>query len=290
MQNTGEVNDILRAWQAWQRGQGLSENTIRIRERVLRHFFDLTGCGPLTIDANHVIEYVGRRDLSAGSRSTYHRFLTAYSQWLIRTERRVDDPTVKTPKPRQPRGVPRPIGDTELPAIIAACVRRSTKMMIYLAAFQGLRVHEIAKIRGEDVNLAEGNLTVVGKGDKLAVLPLHADVAEFAEKFPRRGYWFKPSPESTAHIHAGSVTAVIKRACERAGYFDRTAHQFRHWYASALLESGVDIRYVQELMRHESLSTTQIYTKVSDGKLREAILGLHVKVSAESAIAVKVMI
>lgn len=278
METTQNINEVLRAWEAWQRGQGLSENTIFNRERVMRHFFEESGAGPLSITSNQVIGFVGRRGLSKASRSTYHRYLTAYSRWLLRTDQRMDDPTAKTPVPQQPRGVPRPIGDTELPLIIDACVRRSTKMMVYLAAFQGLRVHEIAKFRGEDINLPEGNLTVLGKGGKLAILPLHETVKEFAQYFPEKGFWFPSKPDTTKPMRPTSVTAGIRRACARAG-FERTAHQFRHWYATALLDSGVDIRYVQELMRHESLSTTQIYTKVNEEKLREAIRGLHLAIA-----------
>lgn len=275
MTNTKEIDDVLRSWEAWQRGQGLSENTISNRESVMRHFFEATGAGPLEISSTHVIGFVGRRGLSKASRSTYHRYISAYSRWLLRTDQRIEDPTVKTPTPQQPRGVPRPIGGTELPLIIAAASRQRTRMMIYLAAFQGLRVHEIAKFRGEDINLAEGNLTVRGKGDKLAVLPLHSEVAELSRYLPAKGYWFTNRVGSEIPVNPSSITKTIGRVCARAG-FDRTAHQFRHWYATALLESGVDIRYVQELMRHESLSTTQIYTKVSEEKLREAIRGLHI--------------
>lgn len=278
METKTEINVILRAWQAWQRGQGLSENTISNRESVMRHFFEETGAGALTITSDQVIGFVGRRGLSKASRSTYHRYLSAYCRWLLRTDQRVDDPTVKTPTPQQPRGVPRPVGDTELPLIIAACTRLRTKMMVYLAAFQGLRVHEIAKFRGEDINIPEGKLTVLGKGGKLAVLPLHADVAQLAQHFPAKGYWFVAAPGAKEPIQPAAVTACIGRACKRAG-FDLTAHQFRHWYATALLKSGVDVRLVQELLRHESLSTTQIYTKVSDEMLRQAMNGLHVGVT-----------
>lgn len=144
-------------------------------------------------------------------------------------------------------------------------------MMILLAAYQGLRVHEIAKLRGEDVDLESMALYVVGKGNKPAVLPLHPEVAGFAAegRFPAVGWWF-PAYGRPGPIQSAAVSKAIHDTMRRAG-FEAKPHQLRHWYGTTLVRNGADLRTVQELMRHASLATTQIYTESSDQQKRRAI-------------------
>lgn len=268
----GNDTNITASWGAWQRAQGLAETTIWARTRLLDHFLDATGAHPLKITADQIIEYMGEPGRSQASRSTYHSYLRAYHAWLIRSGRRDDDPTTATPKPKQPRGLPRPVSDTELSRILLACTRANTRMMVLLGSLQGLRIHEIAKIRGDDVNLGNMSLIVNGKGGKTAYLPLHETVAMFAASFPTEGYWF---PGRDGHLQGNSVGVNIRGAMRRAGV-KGTPHSLRHWYGSTLVENGVDLRTVQELLRHESLATTQIYTRVTDRARRAGIDSLHV--------------
>jgi len=137
-------------------------------------------------------------------------------------------------------------------------------MMILLAALAGLRVHEIAKLHGRDIDLTNRILTVTGKGNKTATLPLHPAIVAYAHTFPRDRFWFPSyTNQSTGlpHVKASAVSAAIMHTMRRAGVPGQ-AHQLRHWYATTLLGSGVDLRIVQELMRHESPATTAIYTQV----------------------------
>lgn len=264
-----DIMGVLRAWRRWQEAQGLSPRTIQDREYLLTLFFTSTGAQPLTITPEHVIAFVGRPGIGQSTRATYHKHLRAYSKWLVRTGKRTEDPTVQTPVPRQPKGTPRPVSSHELPLILQACNRRRTKMMVLLASLQGLRIHEIAKIRGEDVDIRTMSLTVTGKGNKTAILPLHQTVAMFATSFPSWGPWF-PYSGSAEPIAANGVGKAIRSAMRRAGV-QGTPHQLRHWYGSTLVHNGVDLRTVQELLRHESLATTQIYTQVLDKDRRDAI-------------------
>ena len=142
-------------------------------------------------------------------------------------------------------------------------MNRRTRAMILLAAFAGLRVHEIAKVRGEHLDLVDRRLTVHGKGDITATLPLHHRIVEhaYAAGMPRTGWWFPGSDRG--HQRRESVGQTIKEVMVRAGVLG-SAHQLRHWYGSELLANGVDLRTVQELMRHRSVSSTQIYTQVTD--------------------------
>lgn len=145
--------------------------------------------------------------------------------------------------------------------------------MVLLAALAGLRVHEIAKVRGDDFDLERGTLTVVGKGNKRATIPLHPILLDLVPTMPA-GYWFTHWETPDEPISGKSCGQAISRAMQRAGV-EATAHQLRHWYGTSLLESGADLRTVQELMRHESLATTQVYTRVTSERRRAAIHALN---------------
>lgn len=147
--------------------------------------------------------------------------------------------------------------------------------MIVLAAYAGLRVHEIAKFRGEDLDAIGQVITVTGKGGKTAMIPAHPIILELAQTMPKYGYWFPAySTQTMAQcITSTQVSRVIGNAMKRAGFAGK-AHQLRHWYASTLLDEGVDVRVVKEMMRHESLASTEIYTRVSMKKMFEGIAAL----------------
>ena len=143
--------------------------------------------------------------------------------------------------------------------------RRRTRAMILLAAFAGLRVHEIAKIRGEDFDPAAGSLIVTGKGGKTARLALEdALVEELVATMPRTGWWFPGYGEHADRpITSRAVSHAISGVMKRAGMYNGKPHQLRHFYGTTLVEEGVNLRIVQKLMRHSSVASTQIYTGVT---------------------------
>ncbi|MDD7812647.1 tyrosine-type recombinase/integrase [Mycobacterium sp. CSUR Q5927] len=197
---------------------------------------------------------------SVRTRWTYYGALAAWFLWLQKQGHRVDNPMVMVRRPKRPKSVPRPISNEGVGRLLRIRAHLRTRAMILLAAFQGFRVHEIAKVRGEDLDLVARTITVTGKGNVTATLPLHHRVVEIAYRMPREGYWF-PGPDH-GHQRRESVGQTIKSAMVRAGVVG-TAHQLRHWFGTALLEAGVDLRTVQELMRHQSLNSTEIYTRVN---------------------------
>jgi integrase/recombinase XerD len=268
----GNVNsELLVSWREWQQAGALSERTINERAVVMSHLFYTQCCDGLTMTSSDIIAYCARSGLSAPTKGTYHASIRAFTGWMVKTGVRLDDPALKTPTPKRPKGVPRPIPTEDLSLILAVVNRRRTRAMILLAALAGLRVHEIAKFRGEDIDLRTGIITVTGKGGKTAMIPAHADILITAYFFPRRGYWFPGyGDNSTVHISGASVGSAITSVMKRAG-LSATAHQLRHWYGTNLLRAGVNMRVVQTLMRHESLATTAIYTMVDDDQQRAGI-------------------
>ena len=112
-------------------------------------------------------------------------------------------------------------------------------------------------------------LYVFGKGGQGAFLPTHHLVWELARTRPRQGWWF-PTCSSVGHVTSMSVTTMTTRLFAANG-IQGSIHRCRHTYATELLRGGANIRVVQELMRHKSLTSTQIYTAVNEDERRAAI-------------------
>lgn len=264
---------MLTQWRAWQEAQGLSERTIADRATTMKQLVSFAGVDLLGIEPQHIIAYCGRAGLAPSTRATYHADMRAFYGWAIRVKHIEKDPTVETPRPKRPKNQPRPIFTTQLSAMLDRVNRKRTRAMIVLAAYAGLRVHEVAKFRGEDIDLYSGILTVTGKGGKTSMIPAHGMILDLAKDFPRRGYWFPAyrSQTTSPHVRPHAVSKAIRDTMLRAG-IDGKPHQLRHFYGTELLEQGVDVRIVKDLMRHESLATTEIYTRVSMRQMREGIM------------------
>ncbi|QDZ14754.1 tyrosine-type recombinase/integrase [Humibacter ginsenosidimutans] len=241
---------------------------------MITALFEHAGVAPLELTPLHIIAFVAREGLSQASRASYHASIRAWCKWLMWNDYRADDPSVKTPRPKRPAGAPRPILDEQLVRLLRAANRRRTRMMILLAALAGLRIHEVAKIHGRDLDHSSGVLTVTGKGGKTAMIPLSDELLRECESWPTDDWWFPSYGSATLpHVTPGAVGAAISSAMQRAGIVG-TPHQLRHWYGTALLKRGADLRLVQGLMRHESPATTARYTKVDMEQLRSGIARL----------------
>lgn len=273
-----DLHATLAGWRLWQESGNLSERTIKERAGTITKLLAFTGCGPLELQPRHIIAYLTRPGLNNTSKATYHATIRAYCKFLLLSGQREDDPSIGTPKPKRAKTVPRPVEIEQLRATIELVAsrrahNRRAMMMLLLAAYAGLRIHEIAKVRGEDFDLDAGLLYVVGKGSKNAALPIHPYILEKIGDFPRQGYWFPSYTNRGEPVCPHAVANTITRNMARAG-FKVTAHQLRHFFGTALVRGGVDLRTTQELMRHENLSTTAIYIQVTDEQRRKAINGL----------------
>ena len=257
-----DTEQLLADWEMWQTSQNLSRRTIEERIWAVRSMLTASDCTPRTLTPMHIVRYIGRRDLSPASKSTYHATVRAFCKWMVTMRVRADDPSEATPRPKRPKSKVRALPIDAVQATYAAANRQRTRAYIMLAVLAGMRGHEIAKIRGEDVDLTIGAITITGKGGKTEIVPLHPELRALAETMPRKGWWF-PAYTIEGSVTRSAVYDAIKGAMRRAGYPEATPHQLRHSYGTELRRSGADLRIVQELMRHEDLSTTQIYTDAS---------------------------
>ena len=271
--------DALTAWVRYQHAAGLSERTITSRVATLRIL--ARAVDPLTASSDDITDWLatlttGRtgEPVLIGTRATYRRQLGAFYGWLSDMGHRRDNPMAHVPKVRTSLGLPRPWSPEQARSILDACLDPravQTRAYVILAAFAGLRVHEIAKVRGEDVRGDE--LAVAGKGGSDSTIPMHPMVQALARTMPQSGWWF-PSDSATGHVHRCSVSSAIKRAMTRAGV-PGTPHAARHHYGTQVLRaSGGDLRTAQRALRHKSVQTTAIYTQVPDDALRRAIAGI----------------
>jgi len=263
---------LLQQWQVWQYAQSLSPRTVCERARVLDRISVAAQCEPRHLEVAQIAQWLADESWSPNTRWTYHQCLSAWFAWLQKQGHREDNPMIQIGKPRRPRGVPRPITDADLTRVLNTRMHRRSRAMILLGSFQGLRAHEIAKIKGEHFDLVEGTVTVTGKGKVTVTLPLHHRVREICYQMPRHGYWF-PGPDN-GHQRRESISHTVSKVMQRAGV-PGSAHQLRHWFGTALLEAGVDLRTTQVLMRHSNLSTTAIYTLVREARKAEGIQRLN---------------
>lgn len=262
---------LVHRWRKSMLAQGLARRTVNERVREVEAMARALG-DPATIDPDVLVDWLAgqRARLAPSSLATYDSYLRSWFGWLVEHGHRADNPLGKQRRPKTPRGQARPVTAGHLHKLLAVRMWPRTRVMILLAAFQGLRVHEIAKLRGVDVDLVGGYLYVVGKGGVAVPLPLHQRIAEVAPRMPRGEAWWFPRPDGAGPVRSDSVSTVISRAMARAGV-KGTAHQLRHWYGTALVESGTDLRTTQTLLRHASLATTERYVRVDEQRRVEAI-------------------
>ena len=159
----------------------------------------------------------------------------------------------------------------------------------------GLRVSELVSMDVRDVDLHRGEVRVMGKGGKERVVPLPAAAREALDAFLQRrrkqGFLAEPlftalrkrkaDPGGPRRLDVRDVRRLLKARARRAGMADRVhPHRLRHSYATHLLDMGADLREIQELLGHASLSTTQRYTAVSAQRLMEVYDRAHPRASA----------
>lgn len=259
---------VIDAYESWMRSWGAAKKTIKARKTLAKRLLRDWGLAGFT--SSNVAEFLGgppppRKPWSKWTRATYHGHLTDFCAWLTANGHLDENPMDEVRSPKRPRPNPRPLTEAEARRVLGV-VEGQTRDWILLAMLAGLRVSEIAKIRGEDVT-ADG-IYVSGKGEVEAMLPCHADLWAMAERYARHGYWFPGNDEG--HIPSQQISLVVGKLFTALG-IEGSIHRCRHYYATSLLRNGANVRKVQKLMRHANLETTASYAAVDEDELRDAI-------------------
>ncbi len=160
----------------------------------------------------------------------------------------------------------------EIEKIIDLIRNEKHRLMVALAYGAGLRVSEVINLKNRDINLDELTIhlkNAKGKKDRITIFPekLKADLSEMMALQHGNEYVFES--ERGGKLTERTAQKVFENALKKTGIKkDATFHSLRHSFATHLLENGVDIRYVQELLGHQNIRTTQLYTKVTNPMLK----------------------
>lgn len=212
--------------------------------------------------------------------------LRGFYAWALRRGLRADDPTTLLASPTLPRLLPRALTETQVAALLAAPDTDTPaglrdRAMLELMYATGLRVSELVGLPAEAVNLRQGALRVTGKGSRERLLPMGEEAQHWLELYVARGRPALAGPgrvPATLFVAAGGEPltrqqfwATVKRMAAVAGVDPEriSPHGLRHSFATHLLNHGADLRALQMLLGHGSLSTTQIYTLVAREKLKQ---------------------
>ncbi|KAB8166574.1 site-specific tyrosine recombinase XerD [Lysobacter maris] len=215
--------------------------------------------------------------------------LRAFYAWCLRRGERGDDPAALLESPKLPRSLPKAITESQIEALLTAPdvdtpLGLRDRAMLELMYACGLRVSELVELPATAVNLRQGVLRVTGKGRKERLVPLGEEAQHWLERYLSQarpqlaGKRSLPPLFLEARGEAPSrqqFWRLVKRYAGAAGIDpDRLSpHGLRHSFATHLLNHGADLRSLQMLLGHSSLSTTQIYTLVA----REQLKQLHAK-------------
>ena len=270
--------------------RGLSPNTLaayRADLTALDRWLEQQDVDLSVAQRGDILSFMASR-VQAGARprstarqlSSFRRFF----KHLVREGSLREDPTAQIAMPKVGRSLPRSLMEEEVEALLAAPTvgdplgHRDRTMLEVLYA-TGLRVSELVNLKLTQVNLNQGVLRVVGKGDRERLIPLGEEAVQWVQQFlqgPRVEILLERQTDYLFPTRRGDRMTrqafwhIIKRYARKAGIAkELSPHTLRHAFATHLLNHGADLRVVQMLLGHSDLSTTQIYTHVARERLKD---------------------
>lgn len=299
-----DIEDFL-VWLAVERGR--SANTLAAYRRDLRGFWDWLTSQGRTLDdvaAADLDSYVGVLRSRGLAPSSVKRSLVAVrSLFRFRSQEGLSgtDPSIGVETPRVPSGLPKALSESEVQGLLDAVVgddpvHRRDRAVLEVLYGTGARISEVCALRLGDVDLGGSMLRLFGKGSKERVVPLGrwARAALAAWLCPEGRGAFEPEQWSRrddadavflnrrgGRLGRQGAWGIVRQYGSAAGLDGRlTPHVLRHCCATHMLDHGADIRAVQELLGHASITTTQVYTMVSTERLFAAYDAAHPRAHA----------
>ena len=285
--------------------RGRSDNTVAAYRRdaddVVATLRDRWGIAdPAEVDLGCLRRYLADLDARGYARTTRARRTSTLRVWFGLLERRGQvgaDPTRALVTPRQGRHLPRVLRVDQVAALLAAVADdtptgRRDAALLELLYGAGARVGEVCSLDVAAVDLDQQLVRLDGKGGRQRLVPIGRPAVEAV-----RGYLDAGRAELHGHgatdalllnqrgerLGVRDARTIVKRTALRAGLGNVTPHTLRHSFATHLLEGGADLRQVQELLGHASLATTQRYTHLSRGQLREIHAAAHPRARTRAA-------
>jgi integrase/recombinase XerD len=284
--------------------RGLAENTLKSYRRDLRRYVGhLAGLG--VDDVSEVTESAvsgflmslregdaEHQPLSAGSAARTVVAVRGFHKFAVREGLAQNDPAAGVRPPASAKRLPKALPLSDIEAILEAAGAPGTTLalrdraLLELLYSTGARISEAVGLDVDDLDPGEGTVLLRGKGGKERMVPVGSYALEAVEGYLVRG---RPNLAATGQgtpalflnarggrLSRQSAWAVLAKAAERAGVTAEVSpHTLRHSFATHLLDGGADVRVVQELLGHASVTTTQVYTLVTVDSLREVYATAH---------------
>lgn len=288
---------LLKEYHTWLRlERGYSPNTVEAYEMDLDKLRAYTAEHSLDyvhLDFEGLEAFIFEQFKTIQSEATQARVLAGIHAWyrfLLYKDYIEQDPSELLEGPRKSKHLPTVLSLDEVNRMMAA-IDLSTneghrnRAMMEMLYGSGLRVSELVGLQLSKIYLNEHYMLIEGKGSKQRLVPI-SPVAEewFGYWLQERATWpVKPEFRDIAFVNRygrpltrAMVFTIVRRLCEEAGITKTVSpHTLRHSFATHLLQNGADLRVIQQLLGHEDLATTEIYTHVDVQDLRKAILQYH---------------
>ena len=277
-------NDYVRYLKVERR---LSENTVEAYKRDLEEFSHFImrnyGVAPEHVEQPMVERFMAwlyDRNRSAASQARRLSGVKSFYNYLLINDRVQQLPTDNVDNPRQDRALPDVLTVGEIDAMLATFDMTTSKgcrdsAIVEVLYSCGLRVSELTSLKVSDLFFGEGYIRIVGKGDKQRLVPISSIARDKIQLYMD---YRTPASRSEATVFLNNrgkpltrvmVFNIIKQAAMLAGIDKQISpHTLRHSFATHLLEGGANIRQVQELLGHESILTTEVYTHLNRKQLR----------------------
>ncbi len=279
--------------------KSVSENTLEAYYHDVAMFqrfleekkYDLS---PEKVELKNLQEFlvwIGESEIVARSQARLISGIRAFYKYLLMEDAIKQNPADLLELPKLPRKLPEVLSVEEIDMIIEQIdlskpEGQRNKAMLEVLYCCGLRVSELVGIKISDVSFDEGYIRVIGKGNKQRIVPLGNGAAKFISiymKGVRCHLSIKKGAEDILFLNRNGnklsrvmVFLILQKLKEQAGLHKHISpHTFRHSFATHLVEGGADLRAVQEMLGHESITTTEIYTHLDREYLRDAILRFH---------------
>lgn len=237
---------------------------------------------------SYVFNYISRfnRPLTLSSQSAYLNAVRVFYDYLVKSETIAIDPTTPIHLPKERRKIPRNIlSSAEVKRMLkqpdlSTLLGYRDRAMLELSHSCGLRVNEIMELKCHNLNLSICECSVTGKGGKTRVIPIGKSAAFFSAEYIKN---VRPklnknkieimflTKSGKMHDRSGLIRKFKQFAKSAKIKKTVTPHTFRHTLATEMLKNGADLRYIQEILGHEKLATTQVYLQV----VKKELINIH---------------
>ena len=255
---------------------------------------ELDNLSPENITYENLQEYIyqlSKNKISERSQARAISSIKAFFKFLLEDDYRTDNPATLLEGPKLGLYLPDTLSEEDINRIIT-CIDNSTdigkrnKCILEVLYSCGLRVSELIDLKISNINFKESYIMVEGKGEKTRLVPLANTTAEFITSYihtVRNKTKINKKYEDTLFLNSRGtnmsrviVFIIIKELTQKAGISKSISpHTFRHSFATHLLQNGADLRFIQEMLGHSSITTTQVYTHLKTEELRDVILNFH---------------